>query len=88
MQNGHSVRLFIALGWLAGQSAGRCPVGRSLLRLPILILGVWLFHGVRAGRVPRRGVAGEGSALLVTALPVLAVQKSDVLRRRRQRWIG
>ena len=37
MQNGHSVRLFIVLGWLAGQSAGRCPVGRSLLRLPILI---------------------------------------------------
>src|SRR4051794_28820900 len=38
---------------------------------------VWLFHGMRSGRVPWRGVAREGCALLEVALPVLA-----------DRWLG
>jgi hypothetical protein len=42
------------------------------LRLPAWVVGVWLFHGMRPGRVPWRGVAQEGSVQLEVALPVLA----------------
>jgi hypothetical protein len=68
------MRLFIALDWLAGQSAGRCPVGRSLLRLPILIAGCGSF--MACGPAGHRGEAWleKGLLSLVTALPVLADQ--------------
>jgi hypothetical protein len=43
---------------------------------------VWPSDGVRPARVPRRGVAQEGCALLETALPVLAEATSRVEVRR------
>ena len=56
----------------AGAGSGEVP-GRTLsLRLPARWDWAWLFHGMRPGRVPWRGVAQEGSAQLEVALPVLA----------------
>ena len=47
-------------------------LGRTLFsRLPVLVAKAWLFHGMRSGRVPWRGVAQQGSAQLEVALPVL-----------------
>ena len=57
------LRLFMSskTAW-AGAGSGEVPGWTLLLRLPARESGAWLFHGVRPGRVPWRGVAQEGSA--------------------------
>ena len=56
----------------AGAGSGEVP-GRTLsLRLPAWTDGVWLFHGMRPGRVPREAWLKKGLLKLEVALPVLA----------------
>ena len=60
----------VPAGSVSGQTRSRCPVGGSHQRLPTFGDG----RGVAlpwsaARRAPRRGVAQEGTALLVVALP-------------------
>jgi hypothetical protein len=60
------------LGLASRSVSGQVPGRTLVLWLPACDgLGV-AFHGVRPGRVPRRGVAEEGSALLETARAAVA----------------
>ena len=77
-------RLFVARGGLAGQSRVGARLDGSLIGCPSLgSILVWLSHLVCGPvRARWRGVAGEGSAQLETALPVLADTASRVEVRR------
>src|SRR5207244_12678559 len=79
----HSSRLLMSFGIARVGAGSGVVLGRTLSsRLPTVGL-VWLFHGVRPGRVPWRGVAPEGFALLEVALPVLADSRVNRARRGR-----